>query len=481
MSQVSIDDLTRVLASKEEVKLLNSFFVLYKTARIVEENSAMFKNQATTFYDQLKICEIDSDSITLKVVGGRYFVNEKLARFDGDGLSGASAVIEEWKSLGVGGVQFLSGITKKEVEEFVKFMSKVRPRSLNLEALAMSLKTHQMSSVKLLSYADLTQGGSVLPREMRQRFRSAARTTFFRAISVVQEAVHNTQEDRQINVSKTKRVVHSLIDQISRDESSLIELSSIKDYDDYTYAHSANVCVYSLTLGVRLNMDRTRLSQLGFSALFHDVGKVKLPTDLIRKPDAYDENDWIQMQLHPALGAKTILRNMRLDTHTARAARGAFEHHINKDFTGYPKLIYRQRPLNLFSKIISIADTFDALTSGRVYLKRSIPVDEVLKKMHYQMSIKFDPLLLEIFNDIIGVYPAGSLVLLTSDEIALVLTNNEQLSDRPYIQVVGNRDGLLDEPEWVDLSSEVHAHRKIVRLIDPKRYGLDVKAFVLGD
>jgi HD-GYP domain-containing protein (c-di-GMP phosphodiesterase class II) len=234
-------------------------------------------------------------------------------------------------------------------------------------------------------------------------------------------------------------------------------------------------------MGIRLGLDRARLSQLGLTALFHDIGKVKLPKDIITKPDAFDENDWIQMQRHPLLGAKTILRNLKLDAHNVRAAVGAFEHHINQDFTGYPLLRHKKRPTNLFSKIIAIVDSFDALSSGRIYLKKSIPPDEVVKKMRYQMKIKFDPFLLKLFNNIIGIYPAGSLVLLTTDEIALILTNNDIDRARPYVKIVGNRSGLLDKPIWVDLSQEGQEHRKLTRMLDPSRYGLDVKDFVLQD
>lgn len=260
-----------------------------------------------------------------------------------------------------------------------------------------------------------------------------------------------------------------------------MELTAIKDFDDYTYAHSTNVCVYALTVGVRLGLDRPRLSQLGMTALFHDLGKIKLPADLIRKPDAFDENDWVQMQLHPMLGAKTILRNLKFDAHAARAARGAMEHHINSDFTGYPQLRLDKRPPNLFSKIITIVDTFDALTSGRVYIKKKIEADEVFKKMRFQMQVKFDPFLLKIFNDIIGVYPAGSLVLLSSNEIAMILTNNETDKARPLVKIIGDRDGLFAKPTWANLASEEHRHRRVIRIIDPERYGIDIKNFILED
>lgn len=482
MSDTSYNDLmSRTLAGPQEEKLLNSFFVLYKTARILSPNNETIQNQLASFVEIFGHVAESHDYVAIKVVAGRYFMNERMVRFDDQGLSGAATVVAEWKMLGIGGVRFESAISGEEIIRFFSFMAEVKPSEDKLESLSAKLKEHQFNNVTLLSVNTGNEGETGLPIEVRKKFRSMARDTFFQAMSVVQEVVVNTVLDTDINVSKTKRVVRSLIDHISRDESSLLELAAIKNFDDYTYAHSTNVCVYSLTMGVRLGLDRARLSQLGFSALFHDIGKVKLPTDLITKPDAFDEEDWIQMQRHPLLGAKTILRNLKLEMHTARAARGAFEHHINNDFTGYPILHYQKRTPDLFSKIIAIVDSFDALSSGRVYIKKAISPDVVIKKLRHQMKIKFDPFLLKLFNDIIGIYPSGSLVLLTTDEIALILTNNEQEKARPYVKIVGNQSGLLKDPLWIDLSLPEHADRKVVRAFDPSRYGLDIKQFILKD
>jgi len=481
MSNTTIDSPVRILGGQREEKLVNAFFVLYKTARIIDTKNAAFQNQLDTFYGQLSTAMQQSPDLTIKTISDRYFVNEKLVRFDDKGLSGAASVISEWKLLGIGGVIFGAGISREQTSRFFQIITAARPGTQNLDSLSMSLKAHELGDVQLLSAKEVDADVPVLSEEIRRRFRQMARTTFFQAMSVVQDVAVCTRHDSNINTAKTKRVVHSLIDHIARDESSLLELTAIRDFDDYTYAHSANVCVYALTLGTRLELDRARLSQLGFTALFHDIGKVKLSADLIRKPEAFDEDDWIQMQRHPLLGTKTILRNLKLDVHTARAARGAFEHHINNDLTGYPALHYNRRTPGLFSRIISIVDSFDALTSGRVYLKVSISPDIVFKKMRYQMKVKFDPFLLKLFNDIIGIYPAGSLVILNTDEIALVLTNNDTNMASPYVKIVGNRDGLLDCPVWADLSQEEHTHRKIVRQIDPSRYSLDIKDFILND
>lgn len=468
-------------ASRHLSKILYAFFIMYKTARMVDPINDGFKNQLRSFLKVFEAVSKESGDITIKCIADRFFVNETMVPFDEEKLSGVARVLSEWRLLGLGGVTFEAAINSTEVTRFFVFIAGIKPTSENVESLSEQLRKSDLPNVSLLSAKELLPDKIVVNSEIRQKFRVMARKTFFQAMNVVEEVMVAAAEDKDINVAKTKRVVHTLLDQVTRDESSLLELTSIKNFDDYTYAHSTNVCVYSLTLGVRLGFDRSRLSQLGFASLFHDIGKVKLPSDLIKKPGAFDEDDWIQMQKHPLLGAKTILRSLKLEPHTARAARTAFEHHINSDFTGYPLLRYDRRNQNLFSRIVSIVDTFDALTAGRVYIKKSMTPDIVFKKMRFQMKIKFDPFLLKLFNDIVGVYPAGSLVLLNTDELALVLTNNEKDKARPALKIVGNKEGLHDKPVWVDLSSPDETNRSVVRMVEPSRYGLDIKNFILKD
>ena len=479
----AINNLTenRSPAAQNEIKLLYDFFGLLKTARILSENNATYVSKLLNFFKLFQNLRQEHDGVTFKIISDHFFLNDKLVHFDDKGLSGAGGVVSEWKILGIGGVRFASDITLDELGKFFRFMAEIKPVGENLDTIHEDLKTHALANIEILSSREMEEPTPEVSEEVRQRFRKMARVTFFQAMSVVEDTLVDTARDNEINLAKTKRVVHGLIDHVTRDESSLLELTAIKDFDDYTYAHSTNVCVYALTVGVRLGLDRPRLSQLGMTALFHDLGKIKLPADLIRKPEAFDEDNWVQIQFHPILGAKTILRNLKFDVHTARAARGALEHHINSDYTGYPLLRLDKRPPNLFSKIITIVDNFDALTSGRVYIKKKYRPDEVFKKMRFQMQVKFDPFLLKIFNDIIGIYPAGSLVLLSSNEIALILTNNEIDQSRPLVKIVGNRDGLFDKPTWADLASEEHRHRRIIRIIDPERYGIDIKDFILKD
>ncbi|MBU8932480.1 MAG: HD domain-containing protein [candidate division Zixibacteria bacterium] len=477
----SLAESGRAFASEKDQGLVSLLFALYKNIRIVGSDHPTFHDQCRKFVELVDEMAGSTGEIAIKVIDEHLFVNEKLVRQERLGQAVARDVVKEWYGLGIGGVRTRVGTSTDELVHFLSRVTTFTRESLAPGQTALDIEHPGGGNIELLALHESEPDEPEDDRERRQQLRVAARRTFFRAVAAVEDVVVCATKSREMNITRIRRVVHSLADLIEEDFSSLIELTAIRDFDDYTYAHSTNVCVYALALGVTLGMDRPRLSQLGYAALFHDIGKVKLSQDLIRKPDAFDENDWMQIQQHPILGAKTMLRGLKLDTHSVRAARSAFEHHINLNFTGYPQLKYKNNQPGLFSRIISIADTFDAMTSGRIYIKRTIAPDGVLKKMRYQMQPKFDPLLLNVFQDVIGSYPPGTLVLLSTDEIALVLTNNDDCAECPSVQIVGNREGLLAEPEWADLRLTENEQRRIIRRIEPEQYGLDLRQFILND
>ncbi len=474
------DDKIVLLAGSDEHQFITAFFNLFRTARLYDPNNNVYLNQSSRFYDIFRRLADRTGEVPVKIIEGRVLVGDRLVRFDNDGLIGATYVIDSWRLLGIGGVILGKNLDNRQLDKFIYLVAKANIRESNNEIVAQRLVELGISGVTLLGLEKREDAQPFLPEDKKRQLRQAARMTFFRSISTVEDILAKARESREIDVAKARRVVHTLIDQLAEDESYLLQLTALRDFDEYTYVHSTNICVYSLTMGIRLGLDRQRLAQLGFSALFHDLGKIRLPGDLIRKPEVFDEHDWIQMQRHPELGVKTIFRNMELNEFAARAAIVAYQHHINEDFTGYPSLRHK-RPLNLFSKIIAIADTFDAMASGRVYMKRPIPHDEILRKMMYQMSVKFDAFLLKLFVNIVGMYPPGSLVLLTSNELALVSQTNYRNPQKPKVRIIGNESGPFQKFIDIDLADPDNAHRRIDKIVDPHKYNIDTRAIILID
>jgi HD-GYP domain-containing protein (c-di-GMP phosphodiesterase class II) len=470
-------DRQRVHAAQQ---MLTAFFVLAKTARVYEISNDSYRGQLTRFHNLfLKYME-GYDSCNIKVVTDRLFVDEQFINIDSDDRIGVRFMTERWSELGIGGMVISDLVITDHITTLVHLLSTFStPKGDPCKQFNDRLAEEGVDSIFVLAIESIEEE-ELVDIEDRQRIRREARQTFFRAIGVVKDVMSAATRQEAISVARTRRVVHTIIDQISEDSSAMMELASIKDFDEYTYAHSVNVSIYSLALGIRIGLSRIELSELGFAALFHDIGKIKLPHDLIAKKDRFDEFDWGQMRQHPVLGAMTIAKTLKLDSHMARAMSAAFEHHINPDHTGYPALI-EPRSTNLYSRIICICDNFDALVSGRVYIKEPIPPDEVLRKLMYQMTAKFDAFLLKMFVNIIGVYPVGALVLLSDQSLGVVTRANRVELSRPELRIIADSSGPQEPPRWCDLADTANRAVDIVRIIDPKKHNIDVTKYILSD
>ncbi|RTZ93475.1 MAG: hypothetical protein DSY91_02040, partial [Deltaproteobacteria bacterium] len=251
---------------------------------------------------------------------------------------------------------------------------------------------------------------------------------------------------------------------------------------DYTLNHSMNVCVLSVALGYRLGLDRKRLADLGVAALFHDVGKIGIPKEILTKPAKLTNEEFEIIKTHPFQGAEilTLIRGFR--TRPVRAILVALEHHMGKDYKGYPNVPIK-KDLNLFSKIVTIVDVFDAMTTPRIYMKRAFKRDEALRIMMKDSGKKFDPLLLKAFISMLGLFPIGSLALLNTGELAVVFETNRDpvLFEKPKVKLITDKEGNMIDGPVIDLASrsqdETGTRRVIVKTIDPEKYGIDVTAY----
>jgi HD-GYP domain-containing protein (c-di-GMP phosphodiesterase class II) len=286
---------------------------------------------------------------------------------------------------------------------------------------------------------------------------------------------------RSINTVKSKRAIQFLIDQLIKNETNLMSLTSIKNFDEYTFAHSVNVCILSVSLGARIGLSKRQLSELGFAALFHDVGKVKLPLEILNKPGELNEEEWHEVRKHPVHGVKALLTKRSLDRFSTRAMVVSFEHHLKLDLSGYPQLNHK-KDLNLFTRIVTIADVYDSMTSGRVYAKTPLRPDEALRKMLEKERKAFDPVLLKVFINMLGIYPVGSLVILNTGEVGLVMQANPVELSRPEVVIIADKNGKRDKIETVDLTkidekSGEHK-RTILKTIDPHQYDMDIARYI---
>jgi HD-GYP domain-containing protein (c-di-GMP phosphodiesterase class II) len=205
-----------------------------------------------------------------------------------------------------------------------------------------------------------------------------------------------------------------------------------------------------------------------------------LPSELLNKTSAFSDEEFALVKKHAPFGVKELLNLKELDPLVIRSAIGAFEHHLNCDCSGYPR-VKMSFALDIFSEIISIADRYDAMTSARVYRRKGLPPDTALAILLKDSGSKIGPVMLNFFIMMVGLFPVGTLVFLDSRELGLVCEGNPGFVDRPKVRIIANGDGLKKN-YLVDLSersSDGQFKKSITKRLDPNMYEINLAEYLL--
>src|SRR5205809_3675399 len=279
------------------------------------------------------------------------------------------------------------------------------------------------------------------------------------------------------NLKKIKRLVQSIVDQILTEETSLMGMTTIRDYDEYTFTHSVNVCIFSVALGKRLGLNKLQLYDLGMGALFHDIGKSRVPQSILNKTGGLTDEEWRLIASHPWLGVLALFQVRGAQELPYRAMIVAHEHHMKRDLTGYPRPI-RERQLNMFSKIVAVADGFDAATSRRAYQTVPFTPAQVMLEMRDNPRRGMDPVIVKAFINLTGIYPVGTLVILDTFELGIVHAANPmaEMLSRPIVRIISDEQGNLLHPgnltDLAETAADGTFKRTIIKTENPERYGI---------
>jgi HD-GYP domain-containing protein (c-di-GMP phosphodiesterase class II) len=415
--------------------------------------------------------------LELRLQGEFIFVNSTRLRLDLDNYASFSHILGVLRQCGVGAVRIDEGVERKQLQIFVSMLLSYAARE------ATPNKVFELG--QKLSDAGVTHVGVEPPLETdeeaedEERQKEAAKRTYARSVAVTKEVINSIRMGRTANVKKVKRAVQAIVDQVLNNEASLMGLTTLRDYDEYTFTHSVNVCIFSVALGRKLGLSKLQLYDLGMAALFHDVGKSRVPLEVLNKQGGLSDEEWRIMQAHPWLGVLTLFGLRGYGEIPYRGMIVAYEHHMKTDLTGYPKSL-RARELSIYSKIVAVADGFDAATSRRVYQTVPIQPDQVLKEMWENPRRGYDSIVVKAFINLIGIYPVGTCVILDTYEVAVVHGANPDVTHvhRPMVRVVTTPEGGLVHPGFlVDLAQrdpQGNYPRTIVKVTDPLKYGINV-------
>lgn len=454
------------------------FFVLLKTTQNYPEGHAALTGPVGQVLATVRQIHRHNEEASLRTRGGHLLLGELLLKVDAAGIEATHYLQALMKRQGIGGIQFAATVTAQDLSRLAGVLNEVEPAEHEegvFDRVVAQLRLRGIAGVELEPQAEEKEANFPQPGSEDDRARS--RQIYLQTVSATAEVMENAKLGQTLKLRKSKRVVQSMIDQLLANEVSLLGLTTIRCHDEYTYNHSVNVCILSLAIGQRIGLSKGRLCDLGMAALFHDIGKSDIPSELLNKPQEFGPEEWKVIQKHPVLGVKVLMKLKGLDLLNARIIAGSFEHHLNLDFSGYPKYPYRQ--ISLFGRIISIADCYDAMTASRVYSRTPLAPEKALRLMLDKAGKAYDPILLKVFVNSIGTYPLGTLLRLNTGELAVVIGNPEELFlwDRPLVQIIADRAGNEIDGDMVDLSGD--GSRDIVQTLDARQHGIDVGRYFL--
>jgi HD-GYP domain-containing protein (c-di-GMP phosphodiesterase class II) len=414
--------------------------------------------------------------LEVRVSGEFIFVNATRLRLDLDNYATFSYLLAQFRGSGVGVLRLHNKPAPRDWTVLLSFL--LAPQGEGpperYAALLARLESTGVTVFEVTPPVESEDDGKA-----RVQSKERAKRTYAQSVAATKDVMNSVRLGANPNLRKIKRVVQGIVDQILSDETSLVGLTTIRDYDDYTFTHSVNVCIFAVALGRRLGLSRLQLYDIGVVALFHDVGKSRVPIEVLNKSDLLSDEEWRLIAAHPWQGVLSLFQLKEQQEYPYRAMIVAYQHHMKRDLTGYPRST-RTRAVGFYSKIVSIADAFDAATSRRAY--RTVPLDPavVLAEMRDDARRGLDPVIVKAFVILLGIYPVGTFVVLDTFELAIVHSANPdpEMVSRPKALIVSDNLGNVQYPgEVVDLSERDDAgnfRRTIIKTADPERYGIRI-------
>lgn len=358
-----------------------------------------------------------------------------------------------------------SSISFNELEAFIRFFS---VKGVNFDALSRQIAEEGITGLKLIRIGnesfdkqdepDNEPGGDHVE-------------TYKSALSAVKTICRDIERGRIPNSGQLIKVVDQMVGITMKEPWALLGLTMIKDYDNYTFNHCVNVGVLSMALGSSLGMDAVTVRDLGIAGQLHDIGKTMIPKEILNKPGTLSSTEFAEMKKHPELGSKIIREMEGLAPHISSIVLG---HHLHYDRSGYPEWASKL-PFNQMVDIIATADTYDAITTLRIY-HHPVNPKTALNEMMALANTVLNGTVVERFVEMMGNYPVGTLVRLDTNEVAIVYRPDPLDENAPLVRILIDEDGKrLPAPREQALNNSDGSHyARIVAIVDPFLKSVDI-------
>jgi len=320
--------------------------------------------------------------------------------------------------------------------------------------------------------ADIPAGSTILLNEYLlgagAEGLSPLRRSYAGSVRSLRRATDGLAHEGAFDLAAVMASVEDLVDRSLSETKAALLLSTVKSHDEYTFYHSVNTCILTLSLGKLIGLTPAELMPIGTGALLHDIGKVALSKEVLNHPGRLSDAAWTEVKLHPQEGAQAIMAAGGPQHEVSAIV--AFEHHARMDGDGYPTVDGRTRP-HLFSNLVSVVDVYDALTTRRRYRRAETPT-RALQALTEGMGGAHNPDLVRAFVQMMGAFPPGSIVRLSDGTAVVVTTPAKSIREIDGVRVLDSTDGKI-EPEPVQFAAE-----EVVMSLSPERAGVDPSSLI---
>jgi HD-GYP domain-containing protein (c-di-GMP phosphodiesterase class II) len=460
---------------------LFGIYAILRNLRLYPLDNATVQKSLQEFTGFTRQLVAEEGECAFRVQGEYLFLNATRMKLDLDNFTSFSFMLTRMRDVNIGTMRMTTAPAAEQWTVLLTFLVDP-PDGTRMERLQMLEARLGESQVEVFDLRPLeeTPEDTVEADGSKER----AKRVYEQSVGASKEVMTALRLGQGANIKKVKRVVQGIVDQILTDEASLVGLTTIRDYDDYTFTHCVNVCIFAIALGRRLGLTRVQLYDLGIAGLFHDIGKSRVPIEIIQKPDLLTEDEWRLVSSHPWLGV-LVLFNLKDQTELPyRTMLVTYQHHMKRDLTGYPRSP-RMSDMTFYSKIVAVADSFDAATSRRVYMDSAKHPAAVLREMRDDPRRGMDPVVVKAFVSLLGVYPVGTCVVLDTMELGIVERVNPvpEMGARPIVRIISDRTGRVQFPgkshDLADRGPDGRFARSIIKVVEAERFGIRVSDYFI--
>ena len=452
-----MSDLTSRLALYDE--LLRRLASGVRAAQLYAADHPLLGRNVDGLLAALKTLHQQQPSVAVGIVGKELVVADTPMP---KASAGMTELIKRLRDNGIERIAFDRGVAADEISRFVHAIA-------GLGGKGEALQAAQFPHIHV---------GRINADEKRQdgigSDMATIRRLYSNAVETAETLWESAATEGMPDMPAALQAVEGLADAVTQNRTALVALTAMRNYDNYTFTHMVNVSILTMGQARALGIEGRLLREFGLSALMHDIGKVRTPKEILNKPDKLTDEEFAIMRRHTVDGAEILRRTPEMPI---LAPVVAFEHHLRLDGTGYPFGVKRDS-LNVGTMLCSISDVYDAMRSQRAY-QQAFPTDRILAVLKRNDGTQFDQHLVRRFVQLLGIYPPGNLVRLSTGEIAVVTKVHAPDPYRPRVRVLYDRSGTrLDLPLERNLweaagGTEPDKADSIVAPIDPAELGID--------